>query len=327
MGEKKNQTQTLDSKTNILKNQLFTVFIIMVALIVFFAVSTQGFFTVKNLYNLLQQISIIGIITVAQTFVIITAGIDLSQGAIIGLTTIASAGFMVDLALPIWFAILVGILVGAVVGAINGALIAYLKLPAFITTLGTMSIVESAALLVKGGNDIYNLPSAISEFGRGGIANVIPNIAIIMIIIAIIMHIVLKKTSFGRYVYAVGSNMQSAKFSGVKVNKVLFFVYLIGGVLCSIAGIVMMCRMNGGVAIAGKDYQMNSISAVVIGGGSLFGGEGSIAGAMIGAFIMTILSNGLQIMGVSSYWQQLITGVVLVAAVLIDTFRRKKNMQ
>lgn len=321
-----NGERTLKNKTNIFSNQLMTVLVILIALVIFFAIVSKGFFTTKNFYNIMQQIAVIGIITVAQTFVIITAGIDLSQGAIIGLTTIVSAGFMVDLNLPIWAGVLAGLCVGVLVGVVNGVLISYLRLPAFIATLGTMSVAEAVALLVKGGNDIYNLPKAISEFGRQGIGGFLPNIAIIMIVIAVLMHILLSKTSFGRYVYSVGSNMQAANFSGVKVKSVLFRVYVLAGFLCSVAGVIMMCRMNSGVAIAGKDYQMDSISAVVIGGGSLFGGEGSIAGAMIGAFIMSVLANGLQIMGVSSYWQQLITGIVLVVAVLMDTMRRKKSM-
>lgn len=314
------------TKNNILKSQLATILIILAALVVFFSIMSDGFFTQKNFYNIFQQISVIGIITVAQTFVIITSGIDLSQGAIIGLTTVITAMCMVDFGLAIPVAIVIGLLVGLGVGSLNGLLIAYLGLPAFIATLGSMSVTEAIALLVKGGKDIYNLPTEISDFARQGIGNLIPNIAIIMIVIAVAMHILLKHTSFGRYVYAVGSNEQSARFSGVKTKSVLFRTYLLAGFLCGVAGIIMMCRMTGGVAIAGKGYQMDSISAVVIGGGSLFGGEGSVAGAMVGAFIMTILANGLQIMGVSSYWQQLITGIVLVGAVLMDTMRRKKSM-
>lgn len=327
MVAQRNTERTSNStKHHILKSQLATILIILALLIVFFAIGSEGFFTIKNCYNILQQIAVIGIITVAQTFVIITGGIDLSQGAVIGLTTVITAMCMVDFGLSIPIAILLGLLVGVIIGVLNGLLIAYLGLPAFIATLGSMSVTEAIALLVKGGKDIYNLPQGISEFAQQGIGNVIPNIAIIMIIIAFVMHIFLKHTCFGRYIYAVGSNEQSARFSGVKTKSVLFRTYVLAGFLCGIAGIIMMCRMSGGVAIAGKGYQMNSISAVVIGGGSLFGGEGSITGAMVGAFIMTILANGLQIMGVSSYWQQLITGIVLVGAVLMDTMRRKKNL-
>jgi len=326
VAQKKGET-ALKSKNNVMDSQIMTVLVILFALIIFFSFMSNGFFSQKNLYNILQQVAVIGIITVAQTFVIITSGIDLSQGAIIGLTTVISAMCMVDLKLPIPIAVIAGLLVGIGIGAANGVLIAHLGLPAFIATLGTMSVTEAIALLIKGGNDIYNLPNAISEFGRQGLGEILPNIAIIMIIIVIAMHILLKKTSFGRYTYAVGSNATAAKFSGVKVKRVLFKTYLLAGLLCGVAGIIMMCRMNGGVAIAGKGYQMNSISAVVIGGGSLFGGEGSIVGAIIGAFIMVILSNGLQIMGISSYWQQFITGIVLVSAVLFDTLRRKKTME
>ena len=329
MNADRNIEQKMDmraSVTNIFKGQLGTVIIILVALIIFFAFSSQGFFQVKNLYNILQQVAIIGIITIAQAYVIITAGIDLSQGAIIGLTTVVAGMGMVNLGLPIWICIVMGLCVGLGIGIVNGVLVAHLGLPSFIVTLGTMTIFTAVALLLTGGSDVYNLPSEISEFGRSNIGDVIPIIALIMIVLAIVMHIILKKTPFGRYVYAVGSNIQSARFSGVKVRSVLFITYLLAGLICSLAGIVMLCRANAGVALAGQDYQMDSIAAVVIGGGSLFGGEGSIAGAIVGAFLITVLSNGVQMLGLSSYWQQFVTGVVLVVAVLIDTMRRRRSM-
>lgn len=308
-----------------LGNQVSVVFLILIALFLFFSITTKGFFSQNNFMSILQQTAVVGIITVAQTFVIITAGIDLSQGSIIGLVTIITASLIVDSGLPIPLAILISVALATGIGAVNGVLVSNIGLPAFIATLGTRYVVEAAALLMKGGNDIYSLPSGISQFGRSAIGGVVSNLAIIMIVIAVIMHIVLKKTSFGRYVYACGSNLLAAKFTGVKTKKVMLLVYVLGGFLCGIAGVVMMCRINAGIAVAGKGYEMNAICGVVIGGGSLSGGKGSIAGAMIGAFIMTILSSGLQIMGFSTYWQQLITGIVLIVAVLIDTARRKKS--
>ena len=325
----KNAQQKLDIKTNIssiFKGQLGTVILILIALIVFFAFAAQGFFQFRNLYNILQQVAIIGVITVAQAYVIITGGIDLSQGAIIGLTTVVAGIGMVVLGLPIWICIIMGLSIGLGIGIANGILVARLGLPPFIVTLGTMTVFTAVALLLTGGSDVYNLPSEISEFGRSNIGGIIPIIALIMIVLAIVMHIILKKTPFGRYVYAVGSNIQSARFSGVKVRSVLFITYLLAGLICSLAGIIMLCRANAGVALAGQDYQMDSIAAVVIGGGSLFGGEGSIAGAIVGAFLITVLSNGVQMLGLSSYWQQFVTGVVLIIAVLIDTMRRRRSM-
>ncbi|MFQ9158044.1 MAG: ABC transporter permease [Blautia sp.] len=309
----------------ILGNQIAVVTLILAALFIFFSINAKGFFAVYNFKSILQQTAVVGIITVAQAYVIITAGIDLSQGAIIGLVTVVSAGLIVDNGQPVWLAIIVGILVGTAIGAINGILVAFLGLPAFIATLGTKYVFEAIALLMKGGNDIYNLPSQIAEFGRGTIGGWLPNLAIIMLIVAVVMHVVVHRTSFGRCVYACGSNLPAARFSGVKTKKVIFLVYLIAGFLCGVAGIVMMCRINAGIAVSGKGYEMNAVCGVVIGGGSLSGGKGSILGAIVGAFIMTVLSSGLQIMGFSTYWQNLITGIVLVIAVMIDTFRHMKN--
>ena len=255
---------------------------------------------------------------------IITAGIDLSQGAIIGIVTVVSASLMVDFGIPVAVAMIVGVALATLIGVINGFLVSKLGLPAFIATLGTKYVVEAAALLMRNG-DVYSLPEIISVIGRGTIGGLLPYLAIITLLIAVVMHLILKRTSFGRYVYACGSNLQAARFTGVKTNKVIFLVYIIGGFLCGIAGLVMMCRINAGIAISGKGYEMNAICGVVIGGGSMFGGEGSILGAMIGAFIMTVLSSGLQIMGFSTYWQQLITGIVLVVAVMIDTIRRRRS--
>jgi ribose/xylose/arabinose/galactoside ABC-type transport system permease subunit len=230
---------------------------------------------------------------------------------------------IVNLGMPIWVGVLIGLAIGVLIGALNGTLIAFLNIPSFIATLGTSGIFKAAALLTTGGNNIYNLPDVIRDFGNSSIAEIVPVIAIIMIAITVLAHIVLTKTKFGRYTYAIGSNEQSAKLSGIKVKKNLFGIYVLCGTLSSIAGIIMLCRLNSGVALAGQDYQMNSISAVVIGGGSLFGGEGTIVGAIIGAAIMTVLSNGMQLLGVSTYVQELLVGVVLIAAVFIDNIRRK----
>ena len=315
------------NKKSIFSNQLSVVILILIALLIFFSVGTQGFFSGITFRSILLQTAVVGIITVAQTYVIVTAGIDLSQGAIIGLVTLVTANLMVNAGWAIAPAMILSIVIAVGIGVINGFLVAYLKLPAFIATLGTQYVFKSTALLMTDGRDIYDLPSQISTFGRGSIGNVFPNLAFIMIIIAIVMHILLRNTSFGRYVYACGSNVTAAEFSGVKTKKVIFLVYVLAGALCGIAGIIMMCRINAGIAICGDGYEMNSICGVVIGGGSLSGGKGTVPGAIVGAFIMAVLSSGLQIMGFSTYWQQFITGIVLLIAVMIDTMRRKKAQQ
>jgi ribose transport system permease protein len=305
-------------------NQISVVFLILIVLIVFFSVIANGFFSANNLTSMLLQTAVVGIIAVGQTFVIITAGIDLSQGAVIGFSTIIAAGLMVNFNIPIFICVICSIAFGAGVGAVNGFLVAKLGLPAFIATLGTQYVVEAGALLVMSGKDIYGLPDVISDFGRGSLFGVLPYLALIMIGIAIVAHILLSKTSFGRYTYACGSNLLAARFSGINTKKTIFLVYTLSGLLSGVAGIVMMCRINAGISISGSGYEMNAICGAVIGGGSMFGGEGSILGAIIGAFIMTVLSSGLQIMGFSTYWQQFITGIVLIIAVLIDTSRRRK---
>lgn len=302
----------------------FSIVFVLLVLIALFSVISPGFFSTRNMYHLLQQVTVVGIITVGQCFVIISKGIDLSQGSIIGMTCIMSAIVISEWNQPVFVGILVGLVLGALVGVLNGILIAYVKIPAFIATLGMLSVIRAVALLSTGGNNIYNLPPLVQQFAHAGIGGILPYIALIMIVIVVLAHILLTKTRFGRYCYAIGSNEQSAKFSGVQVQRNLFLVYLLSAVLSAVAGVLMMCRLNSGVALSGENYQMNSIAAVVIGGGSLFGGEGNILGALVGAFIMTLLSNGLQLIGVSTYWQELFVGVVLIIAVFVDNIRRRK---
>lgn len=299
------------------------ILIVLVVLCALFAFTANGFMTVRNLSNILQQVTVVGILTVGQTYVIIAKGIDLSQGAVIGLSSIFMAKLMTEAGVPIWMAAIMILVQGIAIGVINGVLIAKTKVPAMIATLGTTNIFSAIALLSCGGNNIYSLPGELAEFAGTKIGGVIPAIAVVMIVLAVISHIVLSKTRFGRYVYAIGSNDQGARFSGIKVAKNTIMVYVISGFMSAVAGLIMVCRLNSGVATAGDGYEMNSIAAVVIGGGSLYGGEGNVVGAMIGALIMSVLSNGLQLMGVSTYWQTLFVGIVLIVAVLIDNIRRK----
>lgn len=315
-------------KKEVLQEKLnsLTVLLVLVLMLLVFSVIAKGFFSIRNLYYLLQQVSVVGLLAVGQTFVVVSKGIDLSVGTTVGLTCIMSAILITEYRIPVIAAICLAILLGAAVGAINGILVAVLGIPAFIATLGTMYVFEAVALLSCGGNNIYNLPGSIKAFSNLNLLGIIPSITIITLIFAVIAHILLSKTRFGRYTYAIGSNEEAARFSGIKVKTKLFIIYLMSGVLSGIAGILMLCRLNCGVALAGEGYEMNAIAAVVIGGGSLFGGEGSIPGALVGALIMTVLSNGLQLMGVSTYWQKLLIGIVLVCAVFIDNVRRRKEM-
>ena len=297
---------------------------VLLFLCVLFAVKAPGFVSVRNLYYVLQQVSVVGILTIGQTYVIISKGIDLSQGAIIGFSSIMSAILIVNKGLPVWCAFVIIILAGALIGFINGILIAKLNVPAMIATLGTTNIVSAIALLSCNGSNIYSLPASIKAFASIKLWGFMPGITCIMFVMFIVAYIALMKTKFGRYTYAIGSNELSARFSGIRVTRHLISVYTISGIVSAVAGVIMVCRLNSGVATAGDGYEMNSIAAVFIGGGSLFGGEGSIIGSLVGALIMSVLSNGLQLMGISTYWQKLFVGVVLIGAVVIDNLRRKK---
>ena len=297
---------------------------VLLVLCLFFAFKATGFVSVRNLYYVLQQVSVVGILVIGQTFVIITKGIDLSQGAIIGFSSILSAILIVNMGLPVGAAFAIIIVLGALIGLLNGFLVAQMNVPPMIATLGTTNIVSAIALLSCNGSNIYSLPGSIKEFASIKLLGFLPGITCIMFVLLIFAHIILSKTRFGRYTYAIGSNSVSAKFSGIKVERHLIQVYTMSGLVSAVAGVIMVCRLNSGVSTAGDGYEMNSIAAAVIGGTSLLGGEGTIAGALVGALIMSVLSNGLQLMGISTYWQKLFVGVVLIAAVLVDNIRRRK---
>lgn len=308
---------------SITKNKLMSLMILF-SIVVIFSIIAPGFLSVRNFYNLLQQVTIIGIIVIGQTFVIISKGIDLSQGSLIGLACTMTAMLIVNFGFPIWISIISMLLIGMFIGMANGLLIAKLKIPAFVCTLGSLSVIKGAALLSNGGNNIYNLPPSIIKFGTSGILGIIPNVAIILIVIVIVFNTILSQTRFGRYTYAIGSNEEASKLSGIRVEKYQVYIYMISGLMSAIGGIIMLTRLNSGVALAGEGYELSSITAVVIGGGSLFGGRGTIYGSLIGALIMATLTNGLQLVGISSYWQEVFIGSVLIVAVLIDNINRNK---
>jgi ribose transport system permease protein len=297
----------------------------LIALVIVFTIASPYFFSLLNWYHIFQQVAVVAILTVGQAFVIITAGIDLSQGAVVGLAGIV-AGLLMTSGYPVWVAVLAGLGVGLVVGAINGLLITKAGLPPFIATLATLSAAGGFALIITGGQPVFGLPAAFTAFGQNGILGLFPYIAIVAAILAIIFHIVLAYTRFGRFTYAVGSNMAAARLTGLRVNWQLFLIYTLSGVLSAAGGLLLASYVSSALPDAGNNYELNSIAAVVIGGGSLFGGEGTMWGAMIGALLVAVLNNGTQLLGVSTYWQQVILGGVIVLAVYIDRFRRRTGV-
>ncbi|YCA43970.1 ribose ABC transporter permease RbsC [Bacillus sp. JZ8] len=294
-------------------------FIILVAIV---SILNPSFLEPLNLLNLLRQVAINALIAFGMTFVILTGGIDLSVGSILALSSALIAGMIVSGIDPI-LAILIGCILGAVMGAINGLLITKGKMAPFIATLATMTIFRGLTLVYTDGNPITGLGEnyAFQLFGRGYFLG-IPVPAITMIIAFAVLWVILHKTSFGRKTYAIGGNEKAALISGIKVPRVKVMIYALAGLLSALAGAILTSRLNSAQPTAGTSYELDAIAAVVLGGTSLSGGRGLIVGTLIGALIIGTLNNGLNLLGVSSFFQMVVKGIVILIAVLID---RKKS--
>lgn len=290
----------------------------------FLAVASDTFLTMQNLLTVLLQISVIGIIAVGQTMVMITRGIDLSVGSVVGLSGVCAALLIAQLGLPVFPAMLAGIGAGLLVGVLNGLLVSGVGIPPFIATLGTMSIARGTALVLTGGVAVYNLPDAFSWLGNAEIAG-IPVPVLVLVVVALAMGVVLKKTKLGRQSYAIGSNEEAARMSGVNVSWQLVKVYAICGGLAGLGGVILASRIVIGSPTAGMMYELDAIAASVIGGTSLFGGVGTAAGAVIGAALMGLIRNGSNLLGVSTFWQQIVIGVIICLAVAWDRYRRRST--
>jgi len=301
----------------------------VIALIILMAVITiinSNFLTANNLLNLLLQVTSNALIAFGMTFVILTGGIDLSVGSILALSSALTAGLLGS-GMPVTLAILISLILGCILGMMNGLLISYGKLAPFIVTLATMTIFRGATLVYTNGNPITKGLSDTFLFqflGQGYIVG-IPFPVIIMFIVFIVLYVLLHKTAFGKSVYAIGGNEKAAYISGVKLNKVKIIIYSISGIMSSISGLIITSRLSSAQPTAGASYEMDAIAAVVLGGTSLSGGKGRILGTLIGALIIGVLNNGLNIIGVSAFWQQVVKGVVILIAVLIDRFKVVKQ--
>jgi ribose transport system permease protein len=282
---------------------------------------TPYFLTVSNLLNVAEQTSINAIVAVGMTFVILSAGIDLSVGSIV-----AFAGVVLGMSLhaghPVVLSILIAISVGAGCGLLNGVLIDRGGLPPFIVTLGMMSMARGAALVITEGRPVSGFGPGFRSLATEDIAFV-PAPVIIMAVVYLIAHVVLTRTTFGRYVYAIGGNEEAARLSGVRIHLHKTAIYGASGLTSAVAAVILTARLNSAQPIAGMMYELDAIAATVIGGTSLMGGEGTLIGTLIGALIMGVLRNGLNLLGVSSFLQQIIIGGVIVGAVLVDTLLKR----
>ncbi len=295
----------------------------LIILIVYMAVANRQFFTVNNFLNIFKQSSVMGILAIGQTIVIIAAGIDLAVGSVMALTGCIIAVSIIHAGVPPAVAVLIGIACGTVTGSLIGFIITKVKVQDFIATLGSLTMIQGFALLTSGGLPITGLPKGLLFIGNGSIGR-IPIAFIVFLLVAILGWVLLKHTTFGRNVYALGGNREAAWVSGIHVDRTKMLVYAFSGFCASIASIVMLGRLNSANALMGEGMELLSISAVVLGGTSLFGGAGSIGGTLIGVITMATLSNGLNFLDVSAFWQKVILGAVIIAVVAIDTLRRKK---
>jgi ribose/xylose/arabinose/galactoside ABC-type transport system permease subunit len=282
---------------------------------------TPHFLTVSNLLNVMEQTAINAVIAVGMTFVIISGGIDLSVGSLVALSGVLLASAL-QVPLPPGVAILVGLLAGAGCGLVNGALITRGRLPPFIATLGMMSVARGAALVFTEGRPISGFEAGFRWLATGRVM-MVPVPVLVTAGVYLLGHFVLTRTRFGRYVYAIGGNEEATRLSGVSVRFHKSMVYALAGLMSAIAAVLLTARLNSAQPIAGMMYELDAIAATVIGGTSLMGGSGTLPGTLVGALIMGVLRNGLNLLGISSFLQQIVIGLVIIVAVLVDAMLKK----
>lgn len=294
---------------------------VVIVLCVVWTILNPQFISFNNISNILRQGSYIAIAAVGMTLVIIIGEIDLSAGSLVCASGLTGA-YVCKSTNSLFLAIIAAIAVGTLVGLINGVLCAIGKLPGFIASLASMTVLRGLAYIVTGGNSVVWGNENFTKIGTGYLG-AIPIPVIIMVIVIIFGVVLTTKTRFGRYVYAVGGNMESSRWSGIAVEKVKIIVYIIMGVLTSIAGLIITTRLGSGQPSAGLNFEMDCITAAVVGGTSMSGGRGKIMGTIVGVLLLTVLTNGMTLVGMNTYWQQVLKGVIIVVSVLADTKSKK----
>lgn len=306
----------------LLRHQGVPLLIILVIMWIFLGFMSPYFFTVDNLFEITLQMAVIAIIAAGETFVILSAGIDLSVGAVFAASAVAG-GLVLNSTGNLFLALVATVVVGALFGLTNGLLITKIRVPAFIATLGMMGVARGLALIWSDGIPIYGLDERYRFIGQGKIFDVIPVPTLIVIAVYAVSWIILNRSRFGRFVYAIGSNEEAARLSGINVTMVTIGIYVICGFLTGLASTIEAGRLATIQPAGGNGYELLAIGAVVVGGTSLFGGEGSILATLIGALMVTTIRNGLNILGVNAFWQYVVNGAVIIAAVAIDQYRRR----
>ena len=309
----------------------YGIFLVFIAMLIVASILSPAFLSKTNLINVVRQMSVVGLIALGVTGVIVSAGIDLSSGSVVGLSAVVAASlsqlpdypaaFYKGLQVPLFVAILAACGVGALVGLINGSLVAKTRIPPFIATLGTLTAIRGAALLYTGGRPISDLTDGYNFIGQGDLFG-IPVPILLLVLMALVTHVLYSQTKFGKYVYAIGGNEQAARVSGINVGKYKMLMYVYAGFLAGLAGLVVSARIGSGQPGLGQGYELDAIAAAVIGGASLSaGGIGTVAGTVVGALIIGVLNNILDLTNVSAYWQQIIKGCIIVGAVILDQLK------
>lgn len=302
----------------------YSVLLILLGIGLVFSLGSDRFLTPSNLMNIALQTSIIAIIAIGMTFVILTAGIDLSVGSVVALCGALAAGLAVRQELGTFTGIGLALLAGAAVGVLNGLLIVKGKMPPFVATLSTLAIARGLTLVYTEGRPISGIDERFIFLGSGEILGIATPV-IILAIVFVVAYIVLRSTRFGNYVYATGGNEEVSRLAGVRTSVITLSVYIISGFLAALGGVLLVARLWSAQPNAAVGLELDAIAAPVLGGVSLFGGVGNVTGALVGAFILGILSNGLNLMGVPSFWQQVIKGVVLILAVMLDVLTKRRR--
>jgi ribose/xylose/arabinose/galactoside ABC-type transport system permease subunit len=295
----------------------------LLLLIVIVGVVNPVFFNVDNIINVLRQSSFTFIIGVAMTFVLVGGGLDLSVGSVLALGGVIS-GLALLAGVPIWISVALGVLAGVVVGLFNGIVVAMFKIPSLIVTLGMMYFARGVVQVLTRGNPVYPLPEAFNFLGQGFIAGV-PVVVIAAAVLGIFGHVVLTQTAYGRSVFALGGNRETARLSGINVQRVTIWVYVVCGAASGLTGVLTAARLASALSNAGSGMELQVIAGCIIGGTSMFGGSGSILGTLIGVAFMNIIANGMVLMKISVYYQSMVIGAIIILAVGIDQYNRKRR--
>lgn len=300
-----------------------TLLLLLLLMWVALSLATQSFLSTSNVSNLMRQGALWAIIAVGQTFVIVTGGIDLSVGAVVGLSSTVVA-LLLKSGVPIWAAVLITMAIGPVVGAFHAFGILRMGLPPFIMTLASLTGLRGLGLLLTDGQTIVGMPPAFVDFSRHDFLG-LPTLFWMVVIVAVPAYLLLHQTLWGRHVYAVGSNAEAARLSGVNISRTIYLVYITSATCAAFAGILTASRIGVGVATTGEGWELQSIAAAVIGGASLFGAVGNVSGPLLGSVLLTTISNGANLLNVNPFWQRIITGILIILIVWFDQMRRSNR--